>query len=81
MGKGTDAARQHPRGGDLHPEVLDSLKDQLIIVLLKRLQDKDGRVTIPLAEMDDTGNDILAFSVHDMRTPKARFVFQLEKKT
>lgn len=80
MGQGTRQARQHPRGGKLHADVMDELKDQLLIVLMKRLQDKDGRVTVSIPEMDDTGNDLLALQVLDMGTPSARFEFKLEKK-
>lgn len=57
MGKGIDAARgMAPE----HAEVLDDFKDQLLIVLLKRL---GGKVSIPVAEVDDTQMDQLSFSV------------------
>lgn len=57
MGKGIDAARSlSPE----HAAIIDDFKDQLLIVFLKRL---GGRVDIPVAEVDDTGMDILAFSV------------------
>ena len=62
MGKGIDAARA--AGTGLHADVLDDFKDQLIIVLMKRLAVK-GKLAIPLAEMDDTGQDFLSFSVND----------------
>ena len=71
MGKGIDAAR------DLAPEhaaVLDDFKDQLLIVLMKRL---GGTITIPLAEVDDSSQDLLAFRI-DPDT-KA-FTFTLERK-
>ena len=53
MGKGIKLARQIP-GHELHAQVLDDFKDQLLIVLMKRLADKDGRVVIPVAETDNT---------------------------
>jgi hypothetical protein len=59
MGKGIDLAR-----GDapIHTKVLDDFKDQLLIVMAKRL---GGDVSIPVAEVDDTGHDLLSFSVND----------------
>lgn len=62
MGKGIDLARA--AGSGLHADVLDDFKDQLLIVLLKRLA-KDGRVSIPIAEADDTGQDVVSFSIND----------------
>ena len=59
MGKGIDAARAD---APLHADVLDDFKDQLLIVFLKRL---GGTLDISVAEVDDTGQDILAFSVKD----------------
>lgn len=72
MGKGIDLAR-----GDapLHAAVLDDLKDQLLIVLLKRL---GGDVTIPVAEVDDTGQDLVLFGLDvEART----FKFEVRKKS
>lgn len=62
MGKGIDLARA--AGAGLHADVLDDFKDQLLIVLLKRLA-VDGKVNIPVAEMDDTGADLVSFSIND----------------
>lgn len=62
MGKGIDLARA--AGGGIHADLLDDFKDQLIVVLLKRLA-VDGRVSIPVAEVDDTGGDIVSFSIND----------------
>ena len=57
MGKGIDAARLD---APEHTALLDDLKDQLLIVFLKRL----GRtLDVPVAEIDDTGGEMLAFSV------------------
>lgn len=69
MGKGIDLARPH---APEHVKVLDDFKDQLLIVLLKRL---GGKVSIPVAEVDDTGQDLAAFKIVD-RT----FHFEVRKK-
>ena len=60
MGKGIDAARA--AGAGLHADVIDDLKDQLLIVFLRRLGNK---VTIPVHEVDDTGRFICSFNVEN----------------
>lgn len=70
MGKGIDLARQD---SPEHAEVLDDFKDQLLIVFLKRL---GGKLSIPVAEVDDTGGDMLAFSIDADRV----FHFETRKK-
>lgn len=78
MGKGREMAREmdlQSGGTGIHADVLEDFKDQLTIVLLKRLQ-KNGRVRIPLKEMDDTGQDIVSFAIRD-----GVFHFQLSKKS
>ena len=72
MGKGIDMARA--AGAGLHADVLDDFKDQLLVVLIKRLA-KNGKVSIPVAEVDDSGGDLLSFSVKDRV-----FNFELSKK-
>jgi hypothetical protein len=72
MGKGIDLAR--PQAPE-HAAVLDDFKDQLLIVLMKRLA-VDGKVRIPVAEVDDTGGDLLAFAIRD-----GVFIFELRKKS
>ena len=71
MGKGIELAR-----GDApeHAEVLDDFKDQLLIVFLKRL---GGAVSIPLAEVDDTGGDLLVFRIDEDKV----FHFEMRKKS
>lgn len=70
MGKGIDLARPE---APLHAAVLDDFKDQLLIVFIKRL---GGVVDIPVAEVDDTGGDLVAFSVSD-----GVFHFEIRKKS
>jgi hypothetical protein len=72
MGKGIDAARA--AGAGIHADVLDDFKDQLLVVFLKRL---GGMVSIPLAEVDDTGGDILEFRIDENRV----FHFATRKKS
>jgi hypothetical protein len=57
MGKGIDMARED---APIHASVLDDLKDQILIVLMKRL---GGNLTIPVEEVDDTSQDLVMFSV------------------
>jgi hypothetical protein len=71
MGKGTDLARA---SAPEHAQVIDDLKDQLLIVFLRRLGSK---VSIPLAEVDDTGQLMFAFRVDEQKT----FHFELRKKS
>lgn len=73
MGKGIDMARAD---APEHAAMLDDLKDQLLIVLIKRLA-VDGKLDLPVAEIDSTGGDLLAFSID----PETRvFHFELRKK-
>jgi hypothetical protein len=71
MGKGIDAARSL---APAHAALIDDLKDQLLIVFLKRL---GGKVSIPVAEVDNTGQDLFAFRVDADRV----FHFELRKKS
>ena len=69
MGKGIDAAREW---APEHAQVMDDFKDQLLIVMLNRL---GGKVSIPVAEVDGTGEFIVKMNIVD-RT----FNFTVEKK-
>ncbi len=71
MGKGIDAARAY---APEHTAVMDDFKDQLLIVFLKRL---GGKVSIPVAEVDDTGQDLFAFRIDENKV----FHFELRKKS
>ena len=81
MGKGIDLARGldlESGGAGLHADVLDDLKDQLIVVFLKRLKAAGQKLDFPVAEVDDTGKDLVSFRV-DPRT--RAFHFELSKKS
>ncbi len=71
MGQGIDLAREH---APEHAAVLDNLKDQLLLVLIERL---GGDITIPVAEVDDTGGKLLSMSLD---TVKQEFHFVLGRK-
>ncbi len=71
MGKGTDAARTL---APEHAGLIDDLKDQLLIVFLKRM---GGKASIPVEEVDDPGNNVRVLSFD----AKSRiFYFAVEKK-
>ncbi len=57
-----------------HADVIEAMKGQLLIVLIKKL---GGKVTIPVAEIDGTGLDLLAMRLDAM---KRAFVFEVQKK-
>lgn len=74
MGQGVEMARGvNPE----HAQLIDDLKDQLLIVFLKRL---GGSVSIPVKEVDDTGQDLLSFSI-EATADACRFHFQIQKKS
>lgn len=66
MGTGTRAA------GTPEARAIDNMKDQLLIVLIQRL---GGKVSVPCAEIDDTGGLICTMGVEG-RT----FHFEIGKK-
>lgn len=69
MGSGTDAARTvSPE----HAQAIDDMKDQLIIVLINRL---GGKVSIPVSEVDDTGQCVLVMGIEGKT-----FDFEVRKK-
>lgn len=75
MGKGIDAARA--AGATIHADLLDDFKEQLLIVMCKRLRRLGDDLVFPVTEVDDTGSDTLAFSVD----PEQRvFRFELQRK-
>ena len=59
MGKGIELAKQ------INPEeaqLIDNLKDQLLIVFLKRL---GGKVSIPVNEINYTQNDLFTMRIDE----------------
>lgn len=73
MGSGIDLARDQ---APVHATVLDEFKDQLLIVMAKRIRALGGDLDFPVSEVDDTGQDTLAFNIVDRV-----FHFQLGKKS
>jgi len=71
VGKGIEIAKSD---NPLHAALMDDLKDQLLIVFLKRL---GGKISIPVTEIDSTGMDLLAFRVDEHKI----FHFQLLRKS
>jgi hypothetical protein len=53
--------------------LMDRFKDQLLLVLLKRL---GGDVSIPIAEVDDTAQNLAAFRLVD-----GRFILEIRHKS
>lgn len=72
MAQGIDLARAD---APEHAAAIENMLPQLLIVFLKRL---GGKLDIPVAEVDDTGQDLFAFSAD----PKTRtFHFEIVKKS
>lgn len=69
--KGTDLAREF---APEHVAAIEAMKEQLLIVFLKRL---GGKASIPVAEIDDTGQDMFAFRMDENRV----FHFEIMKKS
>lgn len=69
MGKGTDIARAD---SPEHAQLIDDLKEQLLIVFLKRL---GGEISVPVKEIDDTGGYLFSFNIIDRV-----FNFSIERK-
>lgn len=59
MGQGIDLARAD---APEHAQAIDDFKDQLLLVLLRRL---GGNVRISVSECDDTGGLVAHMSVKD----------------
>jgi len=70
MGEGTDAARSI---SPIHAAVMDNLKDQLLLVFLRRL---GGKISIPLEEIDNTDSLIMTLRVDK----DSVFHFELKQK-
>jgi hypothetical protein len=72
MGTGIDLARLL---APEHAALIENMKDQLLIVFLKRL---GGSADISVAEVDATGQDLFAFSLD---VDKRSFHFEIRKKS
>lgn len=62
MGTGTNSARIADPKNAHYADAIDNMKDQLIVVLLKRL---GSDVKIPVSEIDGTGGDVVSMSLND----------------
>jgi hypothetical protein len=60
----------------LNPMV-EMMKGQLLIVLVERL---GGDVTIPVAEIDNTGQKMMTMELIDQESSKPKFRFKIAKK-
>lgn len=69
MGKPIDLARIY---APENAQVIDDMKDQLLITLVKRM---GGKVDIPATEMENTGENLLSF-----RIVNEVFMFEVSKR-
>ena len=74
MGKGIDLALAAEASPEFK-QALEDLRDQALIVLVKRYVTE--RTTIPVAEMDDTSNDLLKI---EMDPTTRAFTFKVTRK-
>ena len=58
-----------------HARAMDDMKDQLIIVLIKKL---GGKVMLPVIEVDNTAGDLLYMSLDPTNQ---MFTFEVRKKS
>ena len=71
MGQGINLAKDdNPE----HAEMIDNLKDQLLIAFVNRL---GGKLIIPISELDKTGEYTLSFSIDEK---DKSFNFETNKK-
>lgn len=81
-GHGPRMASNVPLEGMSHAAMMESLKNELIIVLMKRLRDRyNDDLIFPVKEVDDTYNDMLAFAVKADPAHGHVFKFDLRKKS
>lgn len=71
--KGTDIARAMGPEHALHADAIEAMLQQLLIALVKR---NGGTLAVPVAEIDDTGGDLLAFRIDENRV----FHFEITRK-
>jgi len=70
MGEGIDRAKLN---APEHAKAMEDMRDQLLIVFLKRL---GGKAVIPCAEIDATGGLVLAMRIDENRV----FTFSLSRQ-
>lgn len=78
MSKGIDMARETDiacGGTGIAADLMDNFKEQLVVCLLKRLQDKRGVVRVPVAEVDATGDVVIMLAIRNNE-----FIFEVKKK-
>lgn len=78
MGEGTRLARQadiQMGGTGATADLMDTFKEQVLVACLKRLRDGAGNVTIPVSEIDGTGDVMVMLSVRD-----GVFHFEVKRK-
>ena len=59
-------------------QMIARLKDQMLIVLLKRVADENGEFRINVEEVDETQQDLLEFECDQVAQ---EFIFKLSKKS
>lgn len=74
MGRGFDLAREL---APEHVALIEEMKEQLLIVCMKRLKRYGDDLRFPVAEIDDTGGDMLAFGLDGT----SAFQFELRRKS
>lgn len=71
--KGSDLARSLGPEHAVHADAIEAMLQQLLIALVKRA---GGKLAVPVAEIDNTGGDMLAFRIDENRT----FHFEIQRK-
>lgn len=78
--RGTELARQAEGGVNPHADLMEAMRDDLLLVLMNRLCSQAGTtsIDIPVSEIDDAGRFLLALSVD---FDKRIFHFELQEKS
>ena len=71
--KGSDMARMLGPEHAAHADAIEAMLQQLLIALVKRA---GGKLAVPVAEIDDTGGEMLAFRLDENRV----FHFEIQRK-
>jgi hypothetical protein len=71
-----------PLADNLHGAAIEELKNQLLVVFLKRLTKPGEELVIPVSEIDATGQDLVAMRlIGDPRVGATSFGFTVSKKS